>query len=445
MLPPSNHDDLYKPLSDQFILPTNRTIEATRQSDDVADKPCAYLCGNSLGPLSTRSEQHLKEQIDIWRQKAVDGHFTSEKGTWVKITDRVHPHLAAIVGADEYEVCCMGTLTTNLHLMMSSFYKPTSTRYKILCEVRAFPSDQYAFASQAAAHGFDPKDAVLELSPREGEHTLRPEDILSVIEKEGSSIALVLFSGVQYYTGQVFDMKTITRKAKDQGCMVGWDLAHAVGNVPLELHNWDVDFAVWCTYKYLNSGPGGIAGLFVHNKYDDVDPKFTGWWGNDLSTRFQMGPRFQRSKGAHGYQQSNPSVLDIVALLGSLELLSEVGGIPATRARSIHLTRILESKLKASKYFVPVSKAPPESQAKREKPGFTIITPEKEEERGAQLSLVFFPQEIMMPVFKYLGSWGVVGDKRMPAVIRLSPAPLYNTLYDVEAAVKYLEEAFESL
>lgn len=410
-------------------------------------------------------------------------------------------------GADEYEVCCMGTLTTNLHLMMSSFYKPTSTRYKILCEVRAFPSDQvrsppsflttlalsyltsipqYAFASQAAAHGFDPKDAVLELSPREGEHTLRPEDILSVIEKEGSSIALVLFSGVQYYTGQVFDMKTITRKAKDQvslvksrmmcewivvlmcrqGCMVGWDLAHAVGNVPLELHNWDVDFAVWCTYKYLNSGPGGIAGLFVHNKYDDVDPKyvfppppsptplrtdtnqdnrFTGWWGNDLSTRFQMGPRFQRSKGAHGYQQSNPSVLDIVALLGSLELLSEVGGIPATRARSIHLTRILESKLKASKYFVPVSKAPSESQAKREKPGFTIITPEKEEERGAQLSLVFFPQEIMMPVFKYLGSWGVVGDKRMPAVIRLSPAPLYNTLYDVEAAVKYLEEAFESL
>jgi kynureninase len=211
------NDDLYKPLSDQFILPTNRSIEATRLPADVADQPCTYLCGNSLGPISTRSETLIKQQLDVWRNKAVEGHFTSEKGPeWVKITDKVTPHFAEIVGADEKEVAVMGTLTANLHLMMSTFYKPTAERFKILCEAKAFPSDQYAFASQAAYHGFDPSSAVLEVWPREGEHTLREEDILDVIQREGASIALVLFSGVQYYTGQWFPMQKITKKAKEQ-------------------------------------------------------------------------------------------------------------------------------------------------------------------------------------------------------------------------------------
>jgi kynureninase len=438
------NDDLYKPLSDQFILPTNRSIEATRLPADVADQPCTYLCGNSLGPISTRSETLIKQQLDVWRNKAVEGHFTSEKGPeWVKITDKVTPHFAEIVGADEKEVAVMGTLTANLHLMMSTFYKPTAQRFKILCEAKAFPSDQYAFASQAAYHGFDPSSAVLEVWPREGEHTLREEDILDVIQREGASIALVLFSGVQYYTGQWFPMQNITKKAKEQGCIVGWDLAHAVGNIPMSLHDWDVDFAVWCTYKYLNSGPGGIAGLFVHNKWDDtVDPKLTGWWGNDLSSRFKMLPHFQRIRGAQGFQQSNPSILDVVSLLGPLELLKEAGGIHASRVRSLKLTSALESKLKQSQFFIPLSES-----TKTTKRGFTIITPEDPESRGAQLSLLVLPAEsgAMKAIFGYLGSCGVIGDKREPDVIRLAPAPMYNTMKDVESAVKHLEDAFLSL
>lgn len=411
---------------------------------DAPDTPCTYLCGNSLGPLSKRSEALIHAELDVWRHRAVEGHFTAEgeAGNWTKATDRVVPLFAEIVGAKELEVACMGTLTSNLHLLMCSFYKPTKDRYKILCEAKAFPSDQYAFASQAIAHGFDPKDAVLEVSPRPGEFTLRDEDIYDMIEKHGSSIALVLFSGVQYYTGQWFPMEQITRKAKEQGCICGWDLAHAVGNVPLSLHDWNVDFAVWCTYKYLNSGPGGIAGLFVHEKWDDEPPKFAGWWGNVLSSRFKMGSNFERIKGAGGYQQSNPSAIDIASLLGSLQIFKEAGMLAVTRPRSIQLTKELEQLLLASKYHVPLGQHESTTQ-----PGFTILTPSEPERRGAQLSLLFLPvgSGVMQKVFQTLSEYGVIGDKREPDVIRLAPAPLYSSVKDCKNAAKYLELALDSV
>ncbi|KAJ3516894.1 hypothetical protein NLJ89_g847 [Agrocybe chaxingu] len=313
--------------------------------------------------------------------------------------------------------------------MMDSFYKPTVTRYKILCEAKAFPSDQYAFTSQALAHGLDPATAIIEISPREGEFTLREEDILETIDKEGDSIALVIFSGIQYYTGQWFPIESITKKAHEKGCICGWDLAHAVGNVPLSLHAWNVDFAVWCTYKYVNSGPGGIAGLFIHEKWHETEkPKFAGWWGHELATRFNMPPTFSPIKGAQGFQQSNPSA----------------GMMKSVRKRSLLLTSALEKMLKASKYFVPQSEAREKGTAK---PGFTIITPSDPLQRGAQLSLLFFPlgSETMRTVFAYLTANGVIGDEREPDVIRLAPAPLYNTLKDCEHAAEVLGKALESV
>ncbi|KAF5315968.1 hypothetical protein D9611_004613 [Ephemerocybe angulata] len=438
--------DLHKPLSDQFTPPTNEQIGASAHAEP--GQKSVYLCGNSLGLLSKRSDLVIQEELNAWRTRAVVGHFDHPKGrNWVSYADAIHPLFAEVVGATEKEVACMGTLTTNLHLMMDSFYKPTSERYKILCEAKAFPSDQYAFASQALAHGYDPADAIIEVSPREGEYTLREEDILQAIEDNGSSIALVIFSGIQYYTGQWFPMQSVTKKAKEMGCICGWDLAHAFGNVPLQLHDWDVDFAVWCTYKYGNSGPGGIAGLFVHEKWHEVErPKFAGWWGHELTTRFKMPPTFSPISGAQGFQQSNPCILAMASLLGSLQIFKEVGMLPALRERSLLLTGHLDKMLRESKYFVPPSKAAM-SPDNANHPGFTIITPAEPESRGAQLSLAFLPLGAgnMVKVFDYLVKHGVIGDEREPDVIRLAPAPLYNTIDDVEAAVKSLNEAFDSL
>ncbi|KAF9567548.1 kynureninase [Agrocybe pediades] len=413
-----------------------------------------YLCGNSLGLLSKTASTLVQDELSVWGSRAVVGHFSHPKNRpWTKCCDPVNVLLAELLGANEIEVACMGTLTNNLHLMMDSFYKPTSTRYKILCEAHAFPSDQYAFQSQAIAHGLDPKTAILELSPREGEYTLREEDILATIEKEGDSIALVLFSGIQYYTGQWFPMENITKAAKDKGCICGWDLAHAIGNVPLSLHDWNVDFAVFCTYKYVNSGPGGIAGLFVHDKWHEVErPKFAGWWGHELTTRFEMPPTFQPIKGAQGFQQSNPSALTVAALLGSLQVFKGAGMMGPIRERSVQLTAALENLLKKSKYFVPptaeiVVRAAKGDSGADLKRKFTIITPEDSSARGAQLSLLFLPigSGTMQLVFDYLTEHGVIGDERQPDVIRLAPAPLYNTLKDCERAAEVLEKAFDSL
>ncbi|KAK0197204.1 pyridoxal phosphate-dependent transferase [Armillaria mellea] len=413
------------PLSDQFVLPTNKDVRAIKNSGD-GNGLCTYLCGNSLGALSKKSRALVEEELEVWSKRAVVGHFSHpHQREWVDICDHVTPLLAEVVGAKEKEVACMGTLTANLHLMMDSFYKPTPSRYKILCEARAFPSDQYAFASQVRAHGLDPKNAILEMVPREGEFILRQEDILDTLKREGSSIAIVLFSGVQYYTGQWFPMEIITQRAQALGCICGWDLAHAVGNVPLSLHDWGVDFAVWCTYKYLNSGPGGIAGLFMHEKWNEREPpRHAGWWGNDPATRFEMRATFS-------------------PILGSLQTFKEAGMMIPIRERSLQLTGTLEKLLKQSKYFVAASQVQNESSS----PGFTIITPEDPESRGAQLSLLFLPEGsgVMEKINDALTSYGIIADERKPDVIRLAPAPLYNTLQDCEVAASCLEKAFEEL
>ncbi|KAG6376446.1 pyridoxal phosphate-dependent transferase [Boletus reticuloceps] len=455
-MPSSNHKDLsVVPTGDQFFFPTNREY-TTQLPGPNGDQRCAYLCGNSLGLLAKRSKALLEEELHVWGTRAVNGHFKHPHGReWMNIADTVTPLLAELVGAQEKEVACMGTLTANLHLMMSAFYKPTLTRFKILCEGKAFPSDQYAFTSQARLHGYDPAEAIIEMLPRYGEFTLRESDILDMIAKEGSSIALVIFSGVQYYTGQWFPIEAITNAAHAQGCICGWDLAHAIGNVPMALHDWNVDFAVWCSYKYLNSGPGGIGGLFIHDKWEaDKAPQYAGWWGHDPVTRFSMPEKFSAIPGAQGFQQSNPSVLATVSLLGSLQVFKEVGMMGPLRERSVLLTGYLESLLVKSVFYVAPQLAaeryPPdgdETGTQKLQPAFTIITPHAPESRGAQLSLLFLPagSNDMQEIFDYLLSKGVVGDERQPDVIRLAPAPLYNTKQDCERAVVALEQGLQSL
>ncbi|KAJ7710002.1 pyridoxal phosphate-dependent transferase [Mycena rosella] len=421
------------PLSNEFVLPTNKAIGAS--SHPEPDSICTYLCGNSLGPLSKRSKALVEQELNAWGTCAVTGHFSTHpygRG-WVDFCDHITPLFAELVGAQEKEVACMGTLTANLHLMMDSFYKPTPERYKILLAPTFLP----------LAHGLDPAKAVLEMSPRPGEYILREQDILDIIAREGASIALVIFSGVQYYTGQWFPMQSITRAAQAQGCVCGWDLAHAVGNVPLSLHDWGVDFAVWCTYKYVNAGPGSIAGLYVHEKWKETElPKFAGWWGHDPATRFAMPPKFSPIEGAQGFQQSNPSILASASLLGSLQIFKEAGMMQPLRERSVQLTAALEKLLMQSKYFVPVDEA---STRQSDTPAFTIITPIDPNSRGAQLSLLFLPSGVMQSVHDALTSLGVIGDERKPDVIRLAPAPLFNTLEDCKQGALSLERVFDNL
>ncbi|KAJ3411156.1 hypothetical protein HDV05_002670 [Chytridiales sp. JEL 0842] len=319
----------------------------------------------------------------------------------------------------------MNSLTANLHFLMVSFYTPTPQRFKILMEAKAFPSDYFAFSSQVQFHGFDPKEAIIELSPREGESTLRTEDILATIEKEGDKIALVLFSGVQYYTGQYFDLEKITKAGQAKGAIVGFDLAHAAGNVPVKLHEWGVDFAAWCTYKYLNAGPGGIGGAFIHSKHSlpPSRPRFSGWWGSDPSTKFKMDNVFRPVPGAMGYRLSNPSVVSTVSLLGSLQVFSQTS-IDDLRSKSLLLTGFLETLLD--------SLGP--------NPGFRVLTPRDPKQRGCQLSL-FFEGGIMEDVFSGLCMRGVLADERRPDVIRISPAPMYCTFVDVWRVVEALKGA----
>ncbi|KAF7793026.1 hypothetical protein EIP86_004131 [Pleurotus ostreatoroseus] len=443
----SPEEDTLSQFRDEFIIPTFRSMKAARVPEQLQDEPCTYMCGNSLGLLAKRSRKLVEEELEVWATRAVEGHFDHPHGrNWMYIADTCHPILADLVGAKESEVACMGTLTANLHLMINAFYKPTKERFKILCETKAFPSDQYAFASQVTARGFDPATAILEISPRPGEFTIREEDILSVIAEQGQSIALVLFPGVQYYTGQWFPMQSVTKAAQDQGCICGWDLAHGVGNVPLSLHDWNVDFAVWCTYKYLNSGPGGIGGLFVHDRWTAKEIQQAGWWGHDPSTRFAMPPKFSAIPGAQGFQQSNPSVLAAVSLLGALQVFQDAGGMQPLRARSLRLTGYLEELLKRSKWWVSPEEA---GQAAPDGStggfGFTVITPADPASRGTQLSLVFLPLggRLMPKVMEGLAERGVVGDSRKPDVIRLAPCALYNTFADVERSAAVLEEVLD--
>ncbi len=387
-----------------------------------------YLCGNSLGLQPKAAVSLVREELEVWGAMAVGAHFAAER-PWVSYPERLAPATAALVGADPGEVVAMNTLTVNLHLMMVSFYRPTPARHKVLIERPAFPSDRYAVESQIRFHGFDPAESLIEVGPREGESTIRIEDLEARIQTEGSAIALLLLPGVNYYSGQVFDMAALARLGHAQGCQVGFDLAHAVGNIPLRLHDWNADFAVWCTYKYLNGGPGSVAGCFVHARPRDWadQPRLAGWWGHDKATRCQMGPDFVPIPGAEGWQVSNAPILSLAPVLASLGLFEEAG-MAALRAKSDRLTSYLA-------YLV------------REALGarVEILTPSESAQRGCQLSLrVTGARADQRKVFAALAAHGVVCDWREPDVIRVAPVPLYNRFEDVFEFVGVLTRALAS-
>jgi len=378
----------------------------------VAGDDCIYLCGHSLGLQPKTAAAYVEQELEAWAQLGVEAHFRA-KNPWMPYHRLLTEQTAELVGAQPLEVVVMNSLTVNLHLMMVSFYRPIATRHKIVVESGAFPSDQYAVKSQIRFHGFDPATSLIELTPRPGESCLRDEDIQSLIEREGDSIALILLGGVNYATGQAFDMASVTRWGHAQGCMVGFDLAHAAGNLLLKLHEWDPDFAVWCSYKYLNGGPGCIGGCFVHERHADSRnlPRLAGWWGHDEKSRFEMGPNFQPMSGADGWQLSNPSILSLTALRASMDIFHEVG-IERLRAKSVSLTSYLEFLLN-------------QSDSKK----FSIITPQEIERRGAQLSIRIPEQGRVLS--DGLAREGIFGDWREPDTFRVAPVPLYNSYKDV--------------
>ncbi len=382
----------------------------------VNGKEVIYFTGNSLGLQSKRTKTYVDEVMTDWANLAVEGHFYSEKPWW-DYHERFAAPLSAIVGAKPCEITVMNTLTVNLHLMMVSFYRPTAKKYKIICEEKAFPSDQYMFQSQVKFHGLDPKNAIVEIKRREGEHNIRLEDVLAKIEEVGDALALVLIGGVNYYTGQVFDMKTITAAGHKQGAYVGWDLAHAAGNIELKLHDWDVDFAVWCSYKYMNSGPGNASGCFINEKHhNNADlPRFAGWYGHNKERRFKMEPDFDPVHGADGWQISNLPILSLAPYLASVEMFSEIGMEKIIAKRNL-ITAYLEFILH-------------EVDKEIEGTEFEVITPSNQEERGCQLSVFLHGQG--RNLFEYLMKNGVITDWREPNVIRLAPAPLYCSFEDM--------------
>jgi len=380
-------------------------------------KPFIYLCGNSLGLQPKAAKQHIDEQLGNWHNLAVEGWFEGEK-PWMFYHKTLKELMAPIVGASPEEVCPMNTLTVNLHLLMVSFYRPSERRFKIIMEAGAFPSDQYAIESQVRFHGYDPAEAIIEVAPRAGEHTLRTADILAAIADQGDEIALVLFGGVNYFTGQWYDMPAITKAGHKAGAIVGFDLAHAAGNVPLQLHNWDVDFACWCSYKYQNSGPGGISGIFVHEKHfqDKTINRFAGWWGYQEQERFKMAKGFVPEAGADGWQISCTQVIPMSLYYASLRIFEKAGFIEPLREKSKKLTAYL--------FYVidQVNRSLGEEQ-------YQIITPATEADRGAQVSIV--AKHSAKEVFNALMANNILGDWREPNVIRLSPVPLYNSFEDV--------------
>lgn len=372
------------------------------------DKPAIYFCGNSLG-LQPKSAAYLFEkELKDWAKLGVEGHFKAQS-PWFYYANQFSASLARIIGCKPSEVTAMNTLTVNLHLLLLSFYRPDKKRYKIIMEGGAFPSDQYAIETQVKMHGFAPEDAIIELKPKEGAYCLEDNDILAAIEKAGDSLACVMMGGVNYYTGQLYDMASITRKAHEVGALAGFDLAHATGNVLLSMHDWEVDFACLCSYKYLNSGPGGVGAIYVHEKWGN-DPsvlRLAGWWGNEESSRFEMKKGFIPAKGARSWQMSNAPVFNMVGLKASLDIMDNTS-MTDLRKKSRMLTAYLEYLLKSLTHL-----------------SFTIITPEDPDKRGAQLSLLF--QKDGKKVFNALTDAGVIADWREPDVIRIAPVPLYNT------------------
>lgn len=379
-----------------------------------------YFCGNSLGlqPKSTKSfiEQELKD----WKAFGVEGHFHS-KNPWLPYHEFLTENMARVVGAKPIETVVMNTLSVNLHLMMVSFYRPTQKKYKILIEHDAFPSDRYAVASQVAFHGYNPKKSIIALKARKGEALLRMEDIEKIMAEQGDEIALILFGNPNYYTGQFLDMKAITKMGRKKKCMVGFDCAHGAGNIPLNLHDSGADFAVWCTYKYLNSGPGSLGGCFVHERHAKAKkiPRFTGWWGHNKTTRFGMRDGFDPIPGVEGWQLSNPPILSMAAIYASLEIFEKAGMDPL-RAKSLRMTGYLEFLLN-----------------KMNTDRIRIITPSDPAQRGCQLSVQVVNAD--KKLYDKLTKKGVIADWREPDVIRVAPVPLYNTFEDCWQLVDHLK------
>jgi kynureninase len=379
--------------------------------------PHVYMCGNSLGLQPKRTKQFLNQELDDWATFGVEGHFHA-KNPWLPYHEFLAESYAKIVGAKNSEVVAMNTLTVNLHLMMVSFYRPTQKRHKIIIEGDAFPSDIYAVESQIKHHGFLPESSLIKLRPRDGESAIRTEDISAIIEREGDEIALIMLGGVNYYTGQVFDFEKITKIAHNKGINVGFDLAHAAGNIKLELHKWGVDFAVWCSYKYLNSGPGSVAGAFVHEKHHNTNlPRFAGWWGHNKEDRFKMPDKFNPIISAEGWQLSNPPILSLAAIRASLSIFDEVG-----------MDKLVSKSIKLTDYLVFLLNSVNTDRIE-------IITPK---ERGCQLSIRVKNGD--KKLFDSITVKGVIADWREPDVIRVAPIPLYNSFQDVFNFYSLLKE-----
>lgn len=380
------------------------------------EKDCIYFTGNSLGLQPKSVKEYVNQELDDWAKLGVEGHFHA-KNPWMPYHEIFPMQLSKIVGCLPEEVVVMNQLTVNLHLLMVSFYRPTKQRYKIICEAKAFPSDQYALESQARYHGFDPGDAIIEVNPKKGEDTIRTEDILSTIDQHKDETALILFGGINYYTGQLFDMKTITDAAHKAGAYAGFDLAHAAGNVELKLHEWNVDFACWCSYKYLNSGPGGVSGVYINEQHiaNKELPRFAGWWGHTKETRFKMEKGFEPIPTAEGWQLSNAPILSMAAHKASLDIFEEAG-MNNLAAKSKLLSGYLHFILN-------------DINSKQKEKVIAIITPAKEEERGCQVSMLMLRKG--KEIFSELSEQGVVADWREPNVIRVAPVPLYNSFEDV--------------
>jgi len=385
--------------------------------------PQAYFVGNSLGLQPKGVRTHVEEVLDKWAREAVEGHFTGS-AQWMPYHELVRDSLARVVGALPSEVVAMNSLTANLHFMLVSFYRPTRERPVLLMEAGAFPSDRYALESQVRFHGFDPLDALVEVEPDNADGTFSMAAIERAIAEHGPRLAAIVWPGVQYRTGQAFDLKEIARLGHAAGAVVGFDLAHAVGNLPLRLHDADADFAVWCHYKYMNAGPGAVAGCFVHERHARTErPRFAGWWGNDASVRFRMGPQFSATPGADGWQLSNPPILGLAPLRASLEQFDRAT-LPALRTKSEALTGYLEALIDAELRDV-----------------LQVLTPREPARRGCQLSLrVIGGRERGRELFDFLASRGVQGDWREPDVIRIAPVPLYNRFADVLRFARTVKE-----
>ena len=409
--------DPLKAFRDKFYIPT------------FHDKPIRYFTGNSLGLQPKATSEYILEELDAWAKYGVEGHFLAKK-PWFAYHENLTEKAAKVVGALPIEVVVTHSLTTNLHLLMVSFFRPEGKRTKILCEAKAFPSDQYALESQVKFHGLDLAEHLVEVAPREGEQLIREEDVLAKIAELGDELALVMVGGVNYYTGQLFDMKTITQAGHKVGAIVGFDLAHAAGNINLNLHDWGVDFAAWCGYKYLNSSPGGVSGMFVHERhsYNPDLPRFAGWWGYDKETRFLMQPGFNPMKGAEGWQLSNAPILGMAAHLASLDIFEEAG-MDRIGAKRDLMTAFMEFVIDDI------------SEKNKDRCTFELITPRDKTKRGAQLSIMAKGQG--KALFDALSDLGVVADWREPNVIRIAPAPLYNSYEDCYWFGQLLEKAIQ--